>query len=313
MIKGTFIDEISHDIPHQNWSEKEWDLDFSHMKRAGIEFVVLIRCGYKEWCTYPSKVLEDEANIIQPQIDLVDMFLRLCDKYKLDFYFGLYDSGKHWINGKSEKEIELNYKVINEVWSLYGSRKRFKGWYISHESSGNSNGIISIYNKLGSYCKKISNNLKVIISPYIDGIKNISQYSITTRKSSGVSLKAYKKEWSSIIFSIKNNIDIIAFQDGHVGFFELKKFLKINKEICDENNIDCWTNLETFDRDMPIKFLPIKWNKLYYKIKVANEVGIHNAITFEFSHFMSPQSSYLQARHLYNRYIDYIQLNEDEI
>lgn len=27
-ITGTFLDEISHDIPHQNWGEKEWDLDF---------------------------------------------------------------------------------------------------------------------------------------------------------------------------------------------------------------------------------------------------------------------------------------------
>ena len=24
-ITGTFLDEISHDIPHQNWGEKEWD------------------------------------------------------------------------------------------------------------------------------------------------------------------------------------------------------------------------------------------------------------------------------------------------
>ena len=31
-ITGTFLDEISHDIPHQNWGEKEWDADFRHMK-----------------------------------------------------------------------------------------------------------------------------------------------------------------------------------------------------------------------------------------------------------------------------------------
>ena len=36
-ITGTFLDEISHDIPHQNWGEKEWDLDFQHMKRIGID------------------------------------------------------------------------------------------------------------------------------------------------------------------------------------------------------------------------------------------------------------------------------------
>ena len=28
-ITGTFLDEISHDIPHQNWGEKEWDQDFA--------------------------------------------------------------------------------------------------------------------------------------------------------------------------------------------------------------------------------------------------------------------------------------------
>lgn len=46
-IKGTFLDEISHDIPHQNWGEKEWDADFGYMHRAGIEHVILIRCGYR--------------------------------------------------------------------------------------------------------------------------------------------------------------------------------------------------------------------------------------------------------------------------
>ena len=36
-ITGTFLDEISHDIPHQNWGEKEWDADFRHMKSIGID------------------------------------------------------------------------------------------------------------------------------------------------------------------------------------------------------------------------------------------------------------------------------------
>ena len=43
LIKGTFLDEISHDIPHHNWGEKEWSIDFKHMKSAGIDKVILIR------------------------------------------------------------------------------------------------------------------------------------------------------------------------------------------------------------------------------------------------------------------------------
>ena len=40
-ITGTFLDEISHDIPHQNWGEKEWERDFRSMKTAGIDTVIL--------------------------------------------------------------------------------------------------------------------------------------------------------------------------------------------------------------------------------------------------------------------------------
>jgi hypothetical protein len=70
----------------------------------------------------------------------------------------------------------------------------------------------------------------------------------------------------------------------------------------------CWTNAETFDRDMPIKFLPIKFDKLRMKLEAAARAGYDKGITFEFPHFMSPQSSYLQAGHLYNRYKAYFNI-----
>ena len=44
-ITGTFLDEISHDIPHQNWGYKEWDQDFAYMKSIGIDTVIANRCG----------------------------------------------------------------------------------------------------------------------------------------------------------------------------------------------------------------------------------------------------------------------------
>jgi hypothetical protein len=56
---------------------------------------------------------------------------------------------------------------------------------------------------------------------------------------------------------------------------------------------------------MPIKFLPIKWEKLLLKLKAAQKAGMEKSITFEFSHFMSPNSSYPQAHGLFDRYCDY--------
>ena len=117
-IKGTFLDEISHDIPHQNWGEAEWDRDFGYMREAGIDTVILIRCGYRRWQTFPSRVLTAEEGCYEPPVDLVDMFLRLSDKWGMNFWFGLYDSGKYWDRGEYEQEVALNKRVIDEVWSL---------------------------------------------------------------------------------------------------------------------------------------------------------------------------------------------------
>ncbi len=56
---------------------------------------------------------------------------------------------------------------------------------------------------------------------------------------------------------------------------------------------------------LAIKQLPIKFEKLKLKLDAARRAGYDKAITFEFSHFMSPQSAYVQAHHLYNRYLEY--------
>lgn len=60
---------------------------------------------------------------------------------------------------------------------------------------------------------------------------------------------------------------------------------------------------------MPINFLPIKWEKMLLKLTYAAQAGVKDAITFEFSHFMSPNSSYQSAHHLYDRYCEYFGLD----
>ena len=43
---------------------------------------------------------------------MVDMFLRLAEKYGMKFYFGLYDSGKYWDTGDMTWEVEDNKSLI---------------------------------------------------------------------------------------------------------------------------------------------------------------------------------------------------------
>lgn len=305
LITGTFIDEISHDIPHQNWGVAEWDRDFQHMKAAGIDTVVVIRCGYRRFMTYPSNYLAKEFGCYTPPVDLIDLFLTLSEKYGMRFYFGLYDSGIYWDTGNLQIEIDSNRYVIEEVWQRYGHRKAFGGWYISTEISRKTKGAIDAFRSLGRMCKQISDNLPVFISPWIDGKKAVLAASGELSKEDAVSLTEHEEEWNEIFDGIHGAIDAVAFQDGHIDYHELEDFFRINKQLADRYQLQCWTNAESFDRDMPIKFLPIKFEKLKLKLEAAKRAGYDKAITFEFSHFMSPQSAYTQAHHLYNRYIEY--------
>ena len=304
-ITGTFLDEISHDIPHQNWGETEWDADFRYMKAIGIDTVIMIRCGYRKFITYPSAYLVGKG-CYAPSVDLLDLFLRLSDRYGMKFYFGLYDSGVYWDTGDMTMEMEHNRFVVDEVWNKYGAKhKSFGGWYVSTEISRKTKGAVSAFHTLGKQCKDVSGGLPTFISPWIDGKKAVMASSSTITKENAVTIAEHEREWDEIFSGIHDVIDACAFQDGHIDYDELDAFFEVNKKLADRYGIKCWTNAETFDRDMPIKFLPIKFDKLRMKLEAAKRAGYDKAITFEFSHFMSPQSAYLQAGHLYDRYKEY--------
>ena len=299
LVTGTFLDEISHDIPHQNWGEKEWDRDFAAMKAAGIDTVILIRCGHKRFITFPSKYLMENEQCYCLPLDLVELFLTLADKYDMAFYFGLYDSGKYWHRKECEKELDISKFVAEEVWKNYGHHKSFKGWYLNCEISRNSIGMTNLYRDLGNFVKDLSENLPTMISPYICGVKVCPEKPVT--------IIEHEHDWDIILSEIKGAVDIVAFQDGQCTYEELPDYLALNHQLASRYGMTSWTNCETFDRDMPWRFPPIKWEKMRLKLEAAGKAGVDKAITFEFSHFMSPNSMYQSAHGLYDRYMEYRQ------
>lgn len=295
-ITGTFLDEISYDIPHQNWGRREWRRDFLNMRAIGIDTVIMIRCGLKQWLTYPSEILMRRQNCYRPVADLVEMFLELSDELGMKFFFGTYDSWCHWHSDHPEKELELNLQVVEEAWLRYGHHKSFAGWYLSQEISRGRKSVATLYRELGRCCKEVSGGLPVLISPLIDGVKE-------NRKQS-VSLEDHQREWDEMFSLIRDGVDTVAFQDGHCEFHELSDYLAVNRQLAEKYGIECWSNCESFDRDMPIRFLPIKWEKMRFKLRAAEVAGVRKVITFEFSHFMSPNSVYGAAGNLYHRYCE---------
>ena len=78
-LTGTFLDEISFDIPHQNWGPEEWDKDFAAMKALGIKRVIMIRAAAHNCMAYPSKVIPKYGMFHMPSLDLVDTNPQVCN------------------------------------------------------------------------------------------------------------------------------------------------------------------------------------------------------------------------------------------
>jgi hypothetical protein len=293
-ITGTFLDEITHDIPSQNWMQKDWRNEFQLYSEIGIDTVIIIRAGYQNKCIFPAKTLPDLLPVYE---DLGEMFYSLADEYDLKVYFGTYDSGFHWMRRTWWKEVEVNHAFLQEAVERYGHHESFAGWYLSHETGKNDAHIIELFNQIGGRCKELK-DVPVLISPYPQGAKQMGENALTLEESFD--------HWDRIFEATKNSFDYCAFQDGQVHYQELPKFVKGIGDLGKKHGLTIWSNLESFDRDMPIKFPPADWRYLRFKIETAAQVA-EKIITFEFPHFMSPHSSYPSAHNLYRRYYEYIE------
>lgn len=298
-ITGTFLDEITHDIPSQNWGPEEWAAEFDVMRQVGIDTVIIIRAGYREQAIFNSWVLREYRPMMPVRQNLAQLFLDLAQRNGMKLFWGIYDPGD-WARN-SQTALELNRRFMREVHEQYGSHPAFAGWYITFELSRHNPQQVELVVSAGRHAKDLSPELPTLISPYIAGTK-------APPGDQPVSREQHASEWRAIFNRIRECIDIVAFQDGHTDYLDLPEYLTTNLRLAREAGIKCWSNVETFDRDMPIKFPPIDWRKLEFKIDAAREAGVDKLITFEFSHFLSPHSSYASAHTLFRRYCERFQL-----
>jgi len=303
-ITGTFLDEITYDIPSSNWGEEEWDREFKIMKEAGIDTVIIIRSGLKDKLIFPSEVIPRYIKTFPVYQNLGELFLKLAEKYGMRLFWGLYDSGYYWYKNEWKKEVEINIAFSDEVWEKFGKSPAFTGWYLPHETGDTAFRIIDINTHLAEHLKKIS-NLPILTSPCFPMVGDYTKPPYGPR-----TLDLHIRQWEEIFENYQGLVDFCAFQDGTImNLLELEDYVRETSKIAKKYGITLWSNVETFDRDMPIKFPPIDWRKLVYKIEVVQPY-VEKLITFEFPHFLSPNSIWPSARNLYKRYMEFISSKE---
>ncbi|MBQ3088300.1 MAG: DUF4434 domain-containing protein [Clostridia bacterium] len=288
-ITATFIDEITYDIPSSNWSFEQWSRDLDNMQSVGIDTLVFIRAGYGERTVFPSDYFGTHY-----EEDLLGFILDEATKRNMKVMVGGYLSNINWNNGDAKTEIELNRHFINEIWAKYGDRPAFGGWYIPQETSLDVLNITEVMKGISYICKEKSAELPVLISPFFNTLDQNSKFTV----------EQHVEEWNNIFIKCGENIDICAFQDGTVPIKDMRDYYVATKKLCGEHNISHWVNTETFERDVRQMYYPIPFTILKRKLELHKEYA-EKILTFEFSHFLSPQSIYPSAKNLYNLYTEY--------
>lgn len=295
-ITGTFLDEITWDIPSQNWGKDEWRVEFDTMKEAGIDTVIIIRAGLRDMAICPSESLG-----IQNVPDLARLFLDEAHRCGMKLYFGSYDSGTlEWQFKNWRHDWDICQKFLPEMKKRYGDHPAFHGWYIAPETCSATEGSVELYKRFSAFMKELDPQKPVLISPYFPS-HPLREFSPVDRH------RIFVEEWHRIL-SAAPAIDIVAFQDTSCSFaqsefplFELPEYVLEVHQLCKELKRVCWSNVETFGRTYPIKFPPVDWRLLQRKMEIVDPY-CEKIITFEFSHFLSPNSTWPSARNLYKRY-----------
>lgn len=298
-ITATFLDEMTVDIPSQNWGRAEWAAEFDVYAADGVDTVVLIRAGCGPRLACPSATVAARVPTLPVYADLVALFLELAAERSIRFYFGLYDSNLFWYRHDWQTEVAINREFVKEMWERYGSSPAFAGWYLPHETTDSSLRIIDINTALATQLRALTPELDIMVSPFFWGRADLWN---------GADLRGRPRDpdehgriWEEIFDRYTGLVDICAFQDGTVDELRGAEYYEVTSELARRHGIGHWVNVEVFDRDMPIRFPPIDWRRLANKLDVAGRYA-DKIVSFELAHFMSPNSSWESGRALYARY-----------
>ena len=315
-LTGTFLQPLSGgDTPVMSWSRREWDREFRLMRDLGIDTVILLRISLDGWMAYDSEYLRKADHGLPSATDYLDLFLDLAETYHMRMFVPTFSPWHDWLLASydPEKEFEFFRPLTDEIWSRYGNRKAFGGWYFAQEISGGDSFLVTeLFQKLGRYVKEISGNLPVMISPGMRGIKAFpDDWPMEKKQAHLIPPEQHRAEWDPLMEKCKGAVDIIAFQDGHVDFHLLSSYLKINVELARKHGIEIWDNIESFDREIIPKFQPITWDKLRFKLEAALPAKFDKLITYEFTPFLSPNGCYSAwTTSLLERYREWCKLQE---
>ncbi len=159
--------------------ERELRLGVDAMHHLGINILIFT---YPEWYgqfCYPSKIEFYDRDIkaiskgSSCTVDALGAVLSQAETNGQHVIVGigrngdlrlLWDFDKPDWHARNEAAIEVSRRIAWEIWKLYGRRKSFYGWYLTHEMNDLARSA-AYYDPVALYCRSLSPEKPVLIAP----------------------------------------------------------------------------------------------------------------------------------------------------
>ncbi|PXW86078.1 uncharacterized protein DUF4434 [Nitrosomonas sp. Nm84] len=306
-IQGTFIQLLENS--HGQWSENEWIIFFSYLKKLNISDL------YLQWTVADTHSFFYSSTFQTVKLPPLETILRLAEQFEIKVNIGLVYDYEYWnqISNNSDRvkiyldELLIRSKLAAEqIKSIAINYKSFKGWYITEEIDDLNWRLDDKRELLFSYLERLSDALEKLTPGY--------QIAISGFCNGQIEITEFNKFWDQLLKRTK--INLVLFQDGigtkKLTFSKLPGYLAAFKKSAIDNGRNMGVIIEIFRQ---IDGYPINKNtfnavpagllRIIRQRQIASKFS-YNIVAFSIPNYMMPMAG-SSGNALYNKYLDDIE------
>ncbi len=181
-IKGTWFEFRHHNAAEgkywnpvcRKFTDEQWRAKIKEMHCIGMEYLVLL-CASLVYNDYAEAYFETDLYPFPDDMvckDPIGVLLDECEKYGMKVFMscGYYGPCTNAYKNMTSPEVTARaFKAMEELYSKYGSKKSFYGWYYPDETGANgcfSEEFITYVNTYSAHARHIAPRTKTLIAPY---------------------------------------------------------------------------------------------------------------------------------------------------
>jgi hypothetical protein len=315
-ITGTFVSCVfgNNDTGINNWGLEEWENEFKLYNKIGIDTIIIIRCEETRNGVHSSG-LDPRSTTWSEDENLIAMFFRLCEKYKLKLYVGGTQNLDNLYKGYWQKEVDESKAFYEKMLEMFGHYSCFEGLYCTVEALPWHFNFCDISIGIVEEAHKLAPEMKKIFSPTLYPVNGYLET---------YSLMDFEKLYGDMLQAMSGKLDYCAWQDkeyipacrlGEMENTKIENWLSSAKNITERAGIGFWVNVETFQRastkaHKQQEYRQIDYRCLAAKLQAASKFA-DKIITYEFSTCMSPNAEWGSSKMLLKRYLEMLGFNKN--